>query len=278
MKLSFVTPRQPLDGIEFGAASFGMVGCEDPTAANLRTFAKDLRGTVIHGSYRHCLENLPKKAPQAIIALLGNAGGENAFIGEVSRRMGCPITGGAAAFEDRMGLIAGGGEASLFCIDDDRYEIAVSCRNIHTEVLEQCVLELEDARTIRTVNGEDAVAWYNQKRAQLDLAPDDFEHLTISDEDGINAHMSIANGKLISGRDLHTRMLLRYANPNDVQKQMQAFYEDADSLVFGCAGLKKILPAPLHTDGLGLFMFGEVCTVNGKADFGNLMLSKLTVR
>jgi hypothetical protein len=29
---------------------------------------------------------------------------------------------------------------------------------------------------------------------------------------------------------------------------------------------------------LGLFLFGEVCTVNGKAEFGNLMLSKLQIK
>ena len=38
-----------------------------------------------------------------------------------------------------------------------------------------------------------------------------------------------------------------------------------------------ILPAELHSPGLGLFLFGEVCTVNGQAEFGNLMLSKLRI-
>ena len=42
-------------------------------------------------------------------------------------------------------------------------------------------------------------------------------------------------------------------------------------------GSKGILPAELHSPGLGLFLFGEVCTVNGQAEFGNLMLSKLRI-
>lgn len=277
MKLSFVTPRYPLDEVAFGAASFGIVGCEDPCTANIRSFTHDVRGTVINGSYQHCLSNLAGHEPQAIIALLGNAGGENEFIREVGRRAGCPVTGGAAAFEDRKGLIAGGGEASLFLISDERYSVDVECFNIHTQIMEQCVLKTDSPRVIRTVNGEDAIQWYNKKRKQLGISESDFEHLTLADELGINAHLSIADGKLCSGRDLRGQMVLRYAPPEDVFENMQSFYSGKNSLVFGCAGLKGILPAPLSTEGLGLFMFGEVCTAAGQSEFGNLMLSKLTL-
>ena len=65
--------------------------------------------------------------------------------------------------------------------------------------------------------------------------------------------------------------------PEAVLPRMQAFYDDPDALIFGCAGLKGILPAELHSPGLGLFLFGEVCTVNDQAEFGNLMLSKLRI-
>lgn len=277
MKLTFFTPPYPPDGIAFGAASFGMVGCEDPGAPNVRSFGCDLRGTVLTGSYAQCLDGLSGKSPQAVVALLGNAGGENAFIREVGRRACCPVTGGAAAFADRTGLIAGGGEAALFLIEDDRFRVTVECRNIHTQIAEPCDLALEAPRVIRTVNGEDAVRWYNKKRAQFSVPADDFEHLTLADALGINAHLSIADGKLCAGRDLRERMTLRYAPPETVYAAMQEFYAGAGSLVFGCAGLKGILPAPLQTDGLGLFMFGEVCTVDGQSEFGNLMLSKLTV-
>ena len=73
------------------------------------------------------------------------------------------------------------------------------------------------------------------------------------------------------------RYALRLAKPDTVLPRMQAFYDDPDALIFGCAGLKGILPAELHSPGLGLFLFGEVCTVNGQAEFGNLMLSKLRI-
>jgi hypothetical protein len=57
-------------------------------------------------------------------------------------------------------------------------------------------------------------------------------------------------------------MYLRYISQNEVQGEIQEFYDDKDAVIFGCAGL---------------FMFGEVCTVNGYSDFGNLMLSKLRI-
>ena len=94
---------------------------------------------------------------------------------------------------------------------------------------------------------------------------------------GVNAHLSCEGGKLVSGRDLCPQMTLRLAKPDTVLPRMQAFYDDADTLIFGCAGLKGILPAELHSPGLGLFLFGEVCTVNDQAEFGNLMLSKLRI-
>lgn len=54
-------------------------------------------------------------------------------------------------------------------------------------------------------------------------------------------------------------------------------WDQADG--FGCAGLGGLLKKPLDTKSLGLFLFGEVCTVaEGNAQFGNLMLSKLTIR
>ena len=59
---------------------------------------------------------------------------------------------------------------------------------------------------------------------------------------------------------------------------MQAFYDDENAIVFGCAGLSGLLTKPLTSSSLGLFLFGEVCTVDGVAEFGNLMLSKLVIK
>ena len=60
-----------------------------------------------------------------------------------------------------------------------------------------------------------------------------------------------------------------------ITTDIQDFYDEENAIIFGCAGLKQTLCSGISTDGLGLFMFGEVCTLNGHSDFGNLMLSKI---
>jgi Asp/Glu/hydantoin racemase len=81
-----------------------------------------------------------------------------------------------------------------------------------------------------------------------------------------------------SGRDVHEKMVLRRVAHEKVYDAMQAFYNDKDAIVFGCAGLSGLLDKPLENDSMGLFLFGEVCTVDGIAEFGNLMLSKLVIK
>ena len=162
-------------------------------------------------------------------------------------------------------------------LEDERYQFEAVTENLHTTLLERCTLTFSDPRVIDTINGCDALAWYQKMRAALGFGETDFEHVTLTDPLGVNAHLSCEGGKLVSGRDLCPQMTLRLAKPETVLPRMQAFYDDADALIFGCAGLKGILPAELHSPGLGLFLFGEVCTVNGQAEFGNLMLSKLRI-
>jgi hypothetical protein len=58
---------------------------------------------------------------------------------------------------------------------------------------------------------------------------------------------------------------------------MARFYDDPAAIIFGCAGLKGLLEEPLEGSGLGLFLYGEVCTAGSVSQFGNLMLSKLRI-
>ena len=169
------------------------------------------------------------------------------------------------------------GVFALLVLEDERYQFEAVTENLHTTLLERCTLTFSDPRVIDTINGCDALAWYREQRAALGFGETDFEHVTLTDPLGVNAHLSCEGGKLVSGRDLCPQMTLRLAKPDTVLPRMQAFYDDPDALIFGCAGLKGILPAELHSPGLGLFLFGEVCTVNGQAEFGNLMLSKLRI-
>ena len=71
-------------------------------------------------------------------------------------------------------------------------------------------------------------------------------------------------------------MLIRYVKPEEVYESVYSFYNDeADVIVFGCAGLKAITGEITLIKSLGLYLFGEICMAENQAVFGNLMLSKL---
>ncbi len=116
--------------------------------------------------------------------------------------------------------------------------------------------------------------WLTDTKAQHGILQDDFESVTFATREGVNVHLSCSDRKIRSGRDLVRTMDLRKANKDGVDVQIQGFYQDKDAIVSGCAGLKGMLASELVTELVGLFMFGEVCCLYGKADFGNLMLSK----
>ena len=279
MKIQFYTPAAGVKDT-FGCASFGFAGNDDPNAETVVSLPTELNGDLICGSYADCLTQIPNKDYQAAIVLLGNAGGENAFIHALQQKLSVPIVGGGAAIHPvtgEAGLITGRGEAAVFLICDDRYCFEACCENIHHDVLGEHSISFTDPRQLDTIDGIDAATWLAAKKAELGLNENDFEHLTFSDLNGINAHLSMVDGKIRSGRDLTEKMLLRYVSAADVYDRMQAFYDDENAVVFGCAGLKGILPKPVDGKSVGLFLFGEVCTKNGVSEFGNLMLSKLRI-
>ena len=265
----------------FTITTFGFADAPDAAAGLRRTFQKDLRGVVLSGSYDAVLRALPQTPCQAGILLLGNCGGgEDEFVRTLSRTLRCPLVGGSSAIDPvsgRAGLVTGGGQVSLFLMQDDRYQVRAETRNIHTELLGEHTISFSEPRVPDRIDGEPALAWLNARKAAYGIAPTDFEHMTFSDRNGINAHLSIADGRLVSGRDLEQTMLLRRVRDEDVLPQMRRFYDDPDAIVCGCAGLKSLLREPLMTGGFGLFLFGEVCTQNGNSTFGNLMLSKLVI-
>ncbi len=277
MKMIFYTPAYgSADG--FGAASFGFAGAEDETALNKVVFPLEIEGTMILGTYDECLNNIPQGKWHAGIVLLGNAGEENKFISALQKKTGIPLVGGAAATNPvtgEKGLITGGSEAAVFLINDSRCHFEVISENIHNVLSEHKVSYL--GRWVNTIDGYEAKEWLLNQKQKFGIKEDDFEHLTLSDEYGINAHLSEVDGKIFSGRDLTETMYLRYVAHDEVQSKIQKFYDDNDAIIFGCAGLKGILDGGLNCCGMGLFMFGEVCTISGHSDFGNLMLSKLRV-
>lgn len=268
---------------DFGCASLGLAGICDNTKECTVTFPTALESVYFTGSYESILQQVSAHTAdvKAAILVFGNAGGENAFLAKLQQIISCPIVGGGAAIDGTSGrsaLITGNGEAALFLITDDRFTYEAQTQCIHDEILETCTLTTADPRTILTINGMDAAEFLIQKKKMLGLEPGDFEHLTLSDIRNVNAHLSEDNGVVKSGRDVQKTMLLRYVSHDKVYDRMYRFYDDPNAIVFGCAGLSGLLDRPLDTNSLGLFLFGEVCTVDGIAEFGNLMLSKLVIK
>lgn len=281
-KLTFTTTGfwDSADG--FGCASLGLAGICDNSVRQAVSYPVELEGTVLTGSYDDILAQVSNMRSEiyAAIIVFGNAGGENAFMRKLQQSISCPMVGGGAAIDavtGRSGLIPGNGEAAVFLITDDRYTYQAETRCIHSHILETCTLTLTDARTIQQINGIDAVDYLTAKKLALGLSAADFEHLTLSDCNNVNAHLSLDNGMIKSGRDLAETMLLRYVEHSEVYEAIRDFYDDTDAIIFGCAGLAGLLDRPLNTKSLGLFLFGEVCTVDCVAEFGNLMLSKLKI-
>lgn len=283
--LSFTTTGCWDQAEGFGCASLGLPGCCDNSENRVRNYETPLENVMITGSYEEILLKVESAAAeqnvQAAIVVFGNAGGENRFLADLQKIISCSMVGGGAAIDPatgRSGLIPGDGPAAVLLITDDRFTYEAKTQCIHDRILGECTLTFQDPRTLLTIDGVDAAGFLSAKKQELGLPESDFEHLTLSDLRGVNAHLSCVGGVVKSGRDLHEKMLLRYVGHNDVYDAMHHFYNDPDAIVFGCAGLSGLLDQPLNTPSLGLFLFGEVCTVDGIAEFGNLMLSKLVIR
>ena len=283
-KLCFTTTGAWDQADGFGCASLGLAGVCDN--GENRTVTREIpAGSVtLTGTYGELLAGVQavaeKQPVYAAIVVFGNVGGENAFMEKLCKIISCPIVGGGAAIDGatgRKGLIPGGGEGAILLFTDGRFTYTADTLCIHNTVLKECDITAADPRTILTIDGMDAGEFLTKKRAELGLSQGDFEHLTLSDMDDVNAHLSCVDGKIKSGRDVCGTMKLRYIPHEKVYDTMRAFYDDPDAIVFGCAGLSGLLDSPLDTNSLGLFLFGEVCTVNGRAEFGNLMLSKLKI-
>jgi len=269
----------------FGCASLGLPGVCDNSENRVRTYHTPLESLALTGTYSDILSQA-KDATQmhkvlAAVVVFGNAGGENEFLKDLQRIVSCPMVGGGAAIDGttgRSGLIPGNGPAAVLLITDERFTYEAKTECIHDVLIEECAIQMSDPRTLLKINGVDAAKYLEDKKFQLGLQPTDFEHLTLSDLQNVNAHLSCVDGVIKSGRDLKEKMLLRYVPHEKVYERMCNFYNDPNAIVFGCAGLSGLLDKPLETPSLGLFLFGEVCTVDGIAEFGNLMLSKLIIQ
>lgn len=220
------------------------------------------------------------KQAKAAIVFTNNVGEENRFLKELSSILKCPIVGGGAAIgsdPEVTSIPDMSAQAGIYIITDENIEAEATFYNIHEEIIEECTLEFE-GRLLKKINGIAAADYLKHKKAEYGLPENDFEHMTLSTYENINVHLNKNDGiNIKSGRDLEEKMLLRYVAPEDVQARMESFIREEGAIVFGCAGLRGIMNHTFSCDNLVAFLFGEICSINGHSDFGNLMLSKLRV-
>ena len=280
-KIVFYMPKHvPSDDI-FGSATLGFAGNPGCACDFAVEYCKAPKGIVLNGDYETILSDIPNQNYIAAIVLFGNAGGENAFVQKLFEKVKCPVVGGGAAMDgERGGLIAGGGKASVFLITDERFEARVATKNIHGYVLGPCKVDFFETnpRVVTAIDGIEPREWLTKQKSALGICENDFEHFTLSDINGVNAHLSWDGKNIVSGRDLEHDMIARYVKPEEVYQSVLDFYnDDENTIVFGCAGIKGITGEIPKISSLGLYMYGEVSTTEHGAEFGNLMLSKLTL-
>ena len=276
MKIGFYTKPEMAGEVDFGCLTQGF----SDAAEGIRALPLDLQGDTYFGSYDGALEFAKAHADgaKAAVVFTDGAGGENRFVRELSSLLRCPVAGGGAARtfgSTGQGFCAGHGDIAVCVINADNVSCRAQMQNLHTNILGECVLELDGLRTVTKINGVDAARFLREQKEKQGFAPNDFERLTLSTPEHVNAHLSEVDGVIRSGRDLQENMLLRCVVPGAYQETFEQFYRQDNSLVFGCAGLKAILDRPFASTCAGAFLFGEICALQDGSDFGNLMLSRL---
>ena len=190
-KIAFYMPKYYPASDLFGAATLGFAGKAGCADDEVFEFLSQPHGIVLNGTYEEILSGIPEGTYKAAIVLCGNAGGENDFVEKLHQKLGCPIVGGGAAMDGiKGGLVSGGGQAGVMLIDDENYEISVEVKNIHEHVIGTCQVDFHDSRVIQSIDGQEPEVWLKEKKAAVGFSENDFEHFTLSDKNGVNAHLS----------------------------------------------------------------------------------------
>lgn len=280
------TPRPPDDGRTFGCASHGLAAPDswiDPATAAQAAWPAPVTGTVLAGTCAGVLEQLaaPRPRPRAAVLFFAQAAGVEAFL-EACRRLlpGVPLAGGGAALapgRTRGEILPAAEDVALLLLDAGDWR--VDTLNCHEPLGAELAVEHGGPRTLRRVAGEPALAFLRREQATHGFAQDDFASLAFQDAEGRNLHSSPDGNGLRLGADLPAdgRLRLGTSSRARVTRQLAAFCQEPQSLIFGCAGLRGLLNAPVipGPGALAGFLFGEVVTPARHPRFGNLMAAKL---
>jgi hypothetical protein len=291
--LTFWTPgHAPADdGQTFGCASHGIAaanlwrGPEEAAAAGWSD--NGLEGEVVAGTYDAVLARLDQIAwkPAAAVVLFAHASGVEAFLERWHERLpGVPVAGGGAALgagQTRGELLPAATDVAVLLICGGHWR--VETLNVHDRTGHSFEFRAAGPRTITHLRGRDdwvpAAPAFRALQADYGRAEADCESLTLSEAAGRNIHCRFDGEVLHTGADLPAdgRLECRTVNRAEVAKRLAAFCAEPNALVFGCAGLRSLLDAPLPVAPGTLvgFMFGELVTLDGRPQFGNLMAVRL---
>ena len=282
------------DSSIFGCSSHGMAAGTSwigDNVAGIASFGESLEGEVITGSYAEVLTSLedPPCEPKAVIILFAGEMGVEAFLEQWNRLFpGVPVAGGAAARLD------GSPRGELHPLSEDAAVLLLSegtwtadTLNVHDRVASEWAFRADgprDMAQLRPAAGgqwQAAAAVFRTQQAARGRNSEDCETITFSDAQGRNLHVWISGDHLYTGANLPSEgpLFLRTVEKTAVAGKLDKFCFAPNSIVFGCAGLRGLIDKPLAvgTDGLAGFMFGELVTLGGQAQFGNLMASRLVL-
>ena len=297
--LSFFTPALDESTLadRIGCAVQGFAAASEwarPEEKNSVDFPKKLRGIVVTGSLEEAERrlNLPD-CPQNVLAgivFFGNCGGENAFMDFLCKKFpGVPFAGGSPAIgEDgtTMRILPQRAQVCLLLITDRRYRYCAHTLNVYDEQVAGVRVLGDDPRAIVQVECNGAVLPLRElllrEAKQRNITSGLTERFSIADAAGRNIHLIPQGDHFACGADLPAdgQVFIRHAENAAVLRKMRDFYAAEDALIFGCAGVKTLIGEEKLTTGrgsVGLFMFGEVVSMNRTSDFAHLMLTRLSV-
>jgi len=292
-KFSFWTPGNcpEADGATFGCASHGLAGpgiWRDPLVSCSVSAPARFPGEAVAGRYADVLVQLGQitLVPRAAIVLFSRGTGVEHFL-EQWRKLfpQLPVAGGAAARgagQERGELLPAAEDVAVLLLADGSWR--AETLNLHDDG-PVWAFQADGPRTITQLRRPGDNAWqpaaaiFRTCQVKSGRENADCESITWSDLNGRNLHCSFAGESLQTGADLPAdgQLRLRTVPRMFAPKKFRHFCAEPNALVFGCAGLRSLLDAPVETGqgSIAGFMFGELVTLAGRPQFGNLMAVRL---
>ncbi len=280
------------DGMIFGGASHGFSASgvwSDPQYAGAVFTPQRFPGEVVTGSFTGVLGQLRQLpfVPRAAVVLFSGGTGAEDFLRQWSGLFpAVPVAGGAVArgpAQARGDLLPAAEDVAVLLLTGGSWR--TETLNVHEVIGSAWQFMADGPRTVTHLRRGTEKEWqtaasvFRALQAGYGRDSRDCESITWSDLSGRNLHCAFAGEYLQSGANLPAdgQLLLRTVSRAAAAERLSAFCAKPKALVFGCAGLRSLLAAPFATgaETVAGFMFGEIITLGGQPQFGNLMASRL---